>query len=336
MNTNKSTGLVVLSLFDGMSCGQLALQKLGIEVDTYFASEIDEDAMAVTKANFPATIHIGDVTKVSYKDGVLYTENGDFFIGKIDLIIGGSPCQGFSKAGKSLNFKDPRSMLFFKFVDLLETIKPTNFLLENVIMHSDHVDVITDRLGVEPMYINSALLSAQNRPRIYWTDIPNVTMPEDKGIHLRDIIDVNVKPVKRNLERLRTSYFSELGAKEFQTDCVGFTVITRYVENKAPNPVPKWIKKHNETIVIRNNKHGTLTTSNGYLIKINGDDYDVNYPFDNCIIRKATIDECEILQTVPVGYTGVTGLSNTKREKMLGNGWTVDVIAHIFQNLTGE
>ena len=327
--------LTVLSLFDGMSCGQLALQKLGINVGTYFASEIDEDAIAVTKANFPDTIHIGDITKVTYEDGVLYTENGEFDVGHIDLVIGGSPCQGFSKAGKSLNFNDPRSMLFFKFVDLLESIEPTNFLLENVIMHSDHVDVISERLRVKPMYINSALLSAQNRPRIYWTNIPNVEMPEDKGICLRDIIDVNVKPTKRNLDRLKTSHFSELGAKEFQTDCVGFTVITRYVANKEPNPVPKWIKKHNETIVIRNNKHGTLTTSNGYLIKINGDDYDPSKPFENCIIRKATIDECEMLQTVPLGYTGVTGFSNTKREKMLGNGWTVDVIAHIFQNIVG-
>ena len=323
----------VLSLFDGMSCGQIALNRIGKKVDNYYASEVDSYAIQITQANYPDTIQLGDVSKVSYKDGVLYTENGEHNVGKIDLMFGGSPCQGFSKAGKKLNFEDPRSALFFQFVRILKEVSPTHFMLENVGMKKDHIDVISDQLNVEPIAINSALVSAQNRPRIFWTNIPGVQLPEDKGIILADILDKDIKPVKKKLERLKTSYFSTDGLKEFQTDCVSFTTITRFKENKEPNPVKRWIKKHNETIVIRNHKHGTLTTSNGYLIKVNHDDYDPNNHFENCTIRKATIDECEELQTVPIGYTAVDGISNTQRQKVLGNGWTVDVIAHIFKNI---
>jgi DNA-cytosine methyltransferase len=150
----------VLSLFDGMSCGQIALKKLGIQVDNYFASEIDKHAIAVTMHNFPNTIQLGDVTKVFAKD-----------LPKIDLLIGGSPCQGFSFAGKQLNFDDPRSKLFFEFVRLLEETKPKYFLLENVLMKKEYEQIITDHLGVEPIFINSALVSAQNRKRLYWTNI---------------------------------------------------------------------------------------------------------------------------------------------------------------------
>lgn len=170
----------VLSLFDGMSCGQLALQRAGIAYDKYFASEIDKYAIKVTQHNFPNTIQLGDVTQVS-GDG----------LPKIDLLIGGSPCQGFSIAGKQLNFDDPRSKLFFEFVRLLKECKPKYFLLENVKMKKEYQDVITDNLGVEPIEINSNLVSAQNRRRLYWTNIPGVTIPEDKGILLKDIVHEN-------------------------------------------------------------------------------------------------------------------------------------------------
>jgi DNA-cytosine methyltransferase len=170
----------VLSLFDGMSCGQIALNKLGIKYNKYFACEIDKYAMQVTQHNFPDTIQLGDVQFVTKET---------FGTHKIDLVIGGSPCQGFSFAGKQLNFEDPRSALFFEFVRLVKELKPKYFLLENVKMKKEYQNVITQYMGVEPIEINSALVSAQNRRRLYWTNIPNIEQPEDKGIVLRDIIE---------------------------------------------------------------------------------------------------------------------------------------------------
>jgi DNA-cytosine methyltransferase len=167
----------VLSLFDGMSCGQIALDQLGIKVDNYYAAEIDKYAIEIAKKNYPNTIHLGDVTKIKGSD-----------LPKIDLLIGGSPCQGFSFAGKQLNFDDPRSALFFEFVRLLKECNPKYFLLENVRMKKEYQDVITEHLGVEPIMINSALVSAQNRVRLYWTNIPNITQPKDKGIVLKNIL----------------------------------------------------------------------------------------------------------------------------------------------------
>jgi len=169
-------GINVLSLFDGMSCGRIALERAGIKVNNYFASEIDKHAIKVTQSNYPNTKQIGDVTKVK---GV--------YLPKIDLLIGGSPCQGFSFAGKQLNFDDSRSKLFFEFVRLLEETNPKYFLLENVLMKKEYEQIITDHLGVEPIFINSALVSAQNRKRLYWTNIPNVNEPIDKGITWGDV-----------------------------------------------------------------------------------------------------------------------------------------------------
>jgi DNA-cytosine methyltransferase len=170
----------VLSLFDGMSCGQIALNKLGIKYDKYFACEIDKYAMQVTQHNFPDTIQLGDVQFVTKET---------FGTHKIDLVIGGSPCQGFSFAGKQLNFEDPRSALFFEFVRLVKELKPKYFLLENVKMKKESQDIISKYMGVEPIEINSSLVSAQTRKRLYWTNIPNVSQPEDKGVVLRDIIE---------------------------------------------------------------------------------------------------------------------------------------------------
>ena len=183
----------VLSLFDGMSCGQLALNRLGIKVDKYYASEIDKFAIQVTQANFPETIQVGDVCNLKAED---YQD--------IDLILAGSPCQGFSFAGKQLAFDDPRSALFFEFIRLLKEIKPKYFLLENVKMKKEFLEVITDQVSacypefqgkdlfggkIEPILINSALVSAQSRQRYYWTNIPNIEQPEDLGIVLRDILE---------------------------------------------------------------------------------------------------------------------------------------------------
>ena len=168
----------ILSLFDGMSCGRLALDRLGIKVDKYYASEIDKYAIQVSSANYPDIIQIGDVCDVKGED---YPD--------IDLVMAGSPCQGFSFAGNQLAFDDPRSALFFEFVRILKEVKPKYFLLENVKMKKEFLDVISEHVGVEPILINSALVSAQNRLRYYWTNIPGVEQPEDRGIVLRDILE---------------------------------------------------------------------------------------------------------------------------------------------------
>jgi DNA (cytosine-5)-methyltransferase 3A len=166
----------VLSLFDGMSCGQIALSELGVKYNKYYASEIDVHAIKVAKTNYPETIQLGDVTKLNSKE-----------LPKIDLLIGGSPCTGFSMAGKRLNFEDPRSRLFFEYIRLLKELKPKYFLLENVKMKKEWENTITEHMGVEPIEINSSLVSGQNRVRLYWTNIP-IKKLEDKKITISDII----------------------------------------------------------------------------------------------------------------------------------------------------
>ena len=166
----------ILSLFDGISCGQVAINELGIEYDNYYASEIDKFALAVTRKNYPNTIQLGDIRNVYGKD-----------LPKIDLLMGGSPCQSFSDAGNKSGFEG-KSGLFWDYVRLKNEINPTFFLLENVSMRPEWMDIITNEMGVEPITINSSLVSAQNRKRLYWTNIPNVTIPEDRNIHLKEIV----------------------------------------------------------------------------------------------------------------------------------------------------
>ena len=189
----------VLSLFDGMSCGMIALDRLGIKVDKYYASEVDKYAIQVSQNNYPEIIQVGDVCNIKAED---YQD--------IDLILAGSPCQGFSFAGKQLAFDDPRSSLFFEFVRLLKEIKPKYFLLENVNMKKEFLDVISEQVsacypelpfGIERIKINSALVSAQNRVRWYWTNIPEITQPEQRGIVLRDILETN--SLVENLEKVQ-------------------------------------------------------------------------------------------------------------------------------------
>ena len=295
----------VLSLFDGMSCGQIALEKLGIPVKNYFAAEIDKYAIQVAQDNYPDTIHVGDVKDIHTIDGHLVD---DFcFLHKIDLLIGGSPCQGFSFAGKQLNFEDPRSQLFFEYVRLLKALKPKYFLLENVKMKKESEQVITEILGVEPIEINSNLVSAQNRKRLYWTNIPMEGLPEDKGIMLKDILE----PVEQIDDVYyysdKSIAYMERGNAKWQQ--AGDRRADRYTQ--------------------------TPDTKKAFTITANfhkGVPY--NYFDDASHIRKLTVTECERLQTVPDGYT--CGVSNTQRYKMLGNGWTVDVIKHIFEGLKEE
>lgn len=282
----------VLSLFDGMSCGQIALDKLGIKVDNYFASEIDKYSIQVTQKNYPYTKQIGSVVDVKGED-----------LPNIDLLFGGSPCQGFSFAGKKLNFEDPRSKLFFEFVRLIKECEPKYFLLENVKMKKEHEKVITEHLGVEPILINSSLLTAHNRPRLYWTNIPNVKQPKDLGITIKDIIDLQ----KKNYE-----YIPEEK-----------TINREYKKNYLQYDINgKGHGSQDQRAYYLDNKHGCLDTGASGKAKILEQDGRV---------RKVTRNEAERLQGVPDNYTEI--VSKAQALKMLGNGWTVDVIAHIFKNI---
>lgn len=300
----------VLSLFDGMSCGQIALNRLGIEYNNYFASEIDPHAIKVTQHNYPNTKQIGSVTEVIGKD-----------LPKIDLLFGGSPCQGFSFAGKQLNFDDPRSALFFEFVRVLKETNPTYFLLENVNMKQEYQDVISELLGVKPIKINSALVSAQNRVRLYWTNIPNVEQPEDKGIFLKDILEDHVShfPAAVRERRLNKAVIlgRRLNAKGSREDYNREIPITQCLEVRKSN-----INKSNcLTTVAKDNVLTTMAEGrhpNAYADKL---------PF-----RYYTQKEYCRLQTVPEDYFDGCATENQLR-KMIGNGWTVDVIAHIFKDL---
>ncbi len=285
----------VLSLFDGMSCGQIALNRAGIKYSNYFASEIDKNAIKVTMANYPNTIQIGSVLDVK-------AEN----LPKIDILIGGSPCQGFSFAGKQLNFNDPRSKLFFEFVRLLKETKPKYFLLENVLMKKEYEQIITDHLGVEPIFINSALVSAQNRKRLYWTNIPDVEQPNDRGIYFEQIRDLQIEnyeyiPNEKTINREHKKNY-------LQYDING-----------------KGHGSQDQRAYYLKGKHGCLDTGASGKAKVLENDGRV---------RKITRNEAERLQGVPDNYT--IQVSKAQALKMLGNGWTVDVIAHIFKGIKGK
>ena len=263
----------VLSLFDGMSCGQIALERLGVHVDNYFASEVDKYAMKITQKHFPDTHQLGDVIS-------LY----DWNLPKIDLLLGGSPCQGFSCAGKGLNWDDPRSQLFFWYIHAMKRFQPTWWLFENVAsMRNDIRDAISYELGVEPIMIDSALVSAQSRKRYYWTNIPDITQPEDKGILLKDIIESGW--VDRDKSYCIDANYFKGGS------------LKGYLEKSRRQQV--FHQSEKRLMVLLSEKD----------------------------VRKLTPIECERLQTVDDNWT--EGVSNTQRYKMLGNGWTVDVIAHI-------
>ena len=299
----------VLSIFDGMSCGQIALERAGIKVDNYFASEIDKHAIKVTQHNYPDTIQLGSVTEIKGTD-----------LPQIDLLIGGSPCQGFSFSGKQLNFEDPRSKLFFEFVRLIKECKPKYWLLENVVMKKEFEQVITEHLGVEPIKINSALVSAQNRERLYWANFP-IEQPSDKGIKLIDILEDTemIRPSAIRGRRLNkaTILGRRLNDKGKREDYNKEIPITQCLEVRATNRD----KSNCLTTVAKDN---VLTTMP---IGRHPDAFKNNLPF-----RYYTIKEYCRLQTIPENYFDGVASENQIR-KMLGNGWTVDVIKHIFKNI---
>ncbi|MPM00578.1 Modification methylase HpaII [bioreactor metagenome] len=274
----------ILSLFDGISCGRVALERAGIPVEKYYASEIDKYAIRVAQKNYPDTIQVGDVTQI---DGSKFRD--------IDILIGGSPCQGFSFAGKQLNFEDPRSKLFFEYVRILNEIKPKYFLLENVCMKKECEDVISQALGVFPMMINSSLVSAQNRKRLYWTNISKVTRPKDRGIVWGDV-------------------------REHGVPSGAF-----YYTDKAKN----WIHRHEERTgkklkIFDDGDKMQMLEASMHKKYSSQRFFGIN---DTYGIRYITPLECERCQTLPDEYTSC--VSNTQRYIQLGNGWTVDVVAHI-------
>lgn len=276
----------VLSLFDGMSCGQIALNKVGIQYDNYYASEIDEPAISVTQHNYPNTIQMGSITELQSSQ-----------LPKIDLLFGGSPCQSFSNAGNGTGF-DGKSGLFYDYVRLLKECKPTYFLLENVKMKKEWQDIISTELGVQPIKINSNLVSAQNRERLYWTNIPVVGLPDDKQIYIEDILD-NQFDSKYWLKERNAELLSKKVSIEGAPDICCIDVYNKKFKKDRKSPTLT-LPHHNSLRLLQDGK-----------------------------FRKLTPNECERLQTVPVDYTN-TGIADIHRYSMLGNGWTVDVIAFIF------
>lgn len=377
--------LRILSLFDGISCGQVALERAGIPVEIYYASEIDKYAIQITQKNYPNTIQLGDVTKIDFKE----------YIGKVDLIMGGSPCQDLSIAGKRAGLQGERSGLFYKFVEAIEVIKPRYFLLENNVgMPQDAYEEISRLMGCYPIEINSALVSAQTRKRYYWTNIGSqelnlfgfptckIPQPENKGILLKDILESGItsddksrtllsscsSPTTREYfkkhqgqmvaEPLKIPENTVKGYAEIQQgECMDLTHLSsktrrgramkdkcnclqtssefyQYLEplqighisntNAQANRV---YSVHNKSVTLKANGGGGGAKTGLYKIDLPDGEY---------LIRKLTPLECERLQTLPDGYTeyGTEGkISNTQRYKAIGNGWTVDVIAHIFSFL---
>ena len=319
-----------------MSCGRLALKKLGIEPELYMASEVDRNAIKVAQSNFPATKHIGDVTKVRGKD-----------LPRPDVLIGGSPCQGFSFAGNQLNFQHPESKLFFEYARLLEECSPRFYLLENVVMKKEYEDIISGILGTKPILINSNLLSAQNRKRLYWTNIEGIEQPENKNIGwgsvrqsgekahkhfythkaMQWLANESIKKgrpltVHRNDEKmqmLEANHHKKYSSQRFfavADDDPGLdqTKFPVYGE-KNTDPGPLNIRLESGVLIATKNGKDHEVTRKGDL------------PSGRFALRYVTPTECERLQTVPEGCTA--SVSDTQRYRMLGNGWTVDVVKHI-------
>lgn len=314
-------GIKVLSLFDGISTGRLALEMAGLPVDTYFASEVDPAPMAISARNWPDVIQLGDVRDLRGKDLL-----------PVDLVIGGSPCQGFSRAGRHLNFDDPRSALFFEFARIVAEIRSKNpavmFLLENVAMKTEWEGVITETMGVPPISINSRLVAPQNRPRTYWTNIPGVEPPADRGVALLDVIERDV-------------------------DTSGFVAQDGLLfDPSIPEQARKLVTVVDGQVRVRQ------ATKAGYIVAENGDGVNLSFPtsttrrgrvvkgkantldraceasvYHDGIIRRFSVVELERLQTLPDGYTAAVGVSETDRKNAIGNGWTAAVIADIFAHM---
>jgi DNA (cytosine-5)-methyltransferase 3A len=313
----------VLSLFDGISTGRLSLEMAGIKVDKYYASEIDENAIKISEKNWPDVIRLGDVKELSTSE-----------LPKIDLLIGGSPCQGFSRNGNCLNFDDSRSKLFFYFTEILQKLREKNpnvkFMLENVIMKKEWRDVISEALEVEPIEINSSLLSAQNRPRQYWTNIKGVSAPNDQGIKLIDILEeVPLKTTTQNGVTFATN--TGRGISSAQMGLVYCEA--GEIRIKQATKQGYIIAEPGDGV---NLQLPTSKTRRGRVIKKKSPTLDTSCDvcvYTGSVIRQFTITELERLQTLPDKYTEAGGVTESARRKAIGNGWTAEVIAHIFRKL---
>lgn len=326
----------VLSLFDGISCGRVALARAGIPVARYFASEIDKHATAIARARWPDTVHLGDVCGVQPED-----------LPSIDLLFAGSPCQGFSNNGTGDGFEHKQSKLFWEFIRLLRALKPTYFLLENVRMKQQWQDIISREVGCEPVAINSSLLSAQSRPRLYWTNLPSAGVPKDKGLTIFDILELPASPSQPMITKAQKAYC----LTATHGNCLG----------KDGKPIPSEIahntKRHQRTcikVIGRVNRNGFATAEKVHSPTGLAPCVQTRYPpkvgervFSSTAVSKPskhsgvaklpvmeegswrmlTPVECERLQTLPDNYT--SQLSDRQRYRALGNGWTVDVVAHL-------
>lgn len=375
--------ITVLSLFDWMSCGRLALERAWIPVRRYFASEIDKYAIQIATKNFPDIHQIGNAEWVEVFYTLTWGIDHWYRIKSewsyyrlwswwLDLLIGGSPCQWFSNAGKGLNFKDHRSKLFFEFVRILNEAKPRYFLLENVKMKKEWQNIISENLfWIQPVEIDSALVSAQRRKRLYRVGKRNedwsysqvvVSQPEEKGLLLKDILQDKVEEKYMLSEQLVNGFLNKSSIfrdrfKITSPDEKGACLTTNnqgsYITDSfiLCNINPSW-NGQNGNIYSSEGKSPTLTTNKGEWPKIlqlprgankwgifeqktptlssNSWSYN-NLLHDGYCLRRLTPIECERLQTLPDNYT--EWVSNSQRYKMLGNGWTVDVIAHIFREM---
>ena len=361
MSEGKKEKINVLSLFDGMSCGQIALSKLRIEIDNYYASEIDKHAIAVTMHNFPNTKQVGSVTKLKGIDN-------------IDLLIGGSPCQSFSNAGLRNGF-DGKSKLFWEYVRVLKETKPKYFLLENVKMKQEWQDIISNELGVKPIEICSSLFSAQQRKRLYWTniDVDLSKLPNSNEV-IADVLELPIVNKRENKILMSKSDF-KVSVRKNYIDKKELALFLRNHKTKTINEIaafcdaPKTMVEHwfrmdgsfsipdveywdklKECLNIEDCKYDKAVTE--FEIKNNSFDMakriyhiDGKHPTLTTLTgggqRKTITDgkemfylnpnHCEKLQTVPLDYTKIA--TERQRFRMLGNGWTVDVIAYIFSFL---
>ena len=371
----------VLSLFDGVSCGRVALQRAGIPVNKYYASEIDKYAIMITQNNFPDAIQLGDVTK---------WEDWDIDWSSIDLLIGGNPCVSWSVAGKQLGTEDPRGQLLFDYVNILHHIQKHNpnvkFLVENVKMKQEFQDIFSDMLGVQPIEINSALVSAQNRKRLYWTNW-EFGQPEDKHIMLKDIVHEYSKVDRDKSLCLDANYYKGGNLKQYYEKHrrqLAFEWLNEYIVpfDKTLQILDKEVERgkvgyfgkdsqanrvyyiHDKAVTLCGSAGGGAAKMGQYLFgcltpdrvnkRQNGQRFNEGDKFYTLTaqdkhgvlvegyIRKLTPVECERLQTLEDVFTAngidqktgkVVPISNTQRYKALGNGWTVDVIAHILKSL---
>jgi len=351
----------VLSLFDGMSCGHIALDRLGINVDTYYSSEIDKYALEVSQANYPNIIQLGDI---------LNWQDWDIDWKSIDLVTGGFPCQSWSVAGKGLGDRDDRGKLFWVMLDVMKKVMDNNpsayYLMENVRMKKEFEEYITMHTenalpNVNKYMINSALVSAQNRIRFYWTNIKNVEQPEDKGIVLKDILENDAEePMYSNIyggfgEKKPREHFSKLVTiransgggsipniklKDFEKKQRSMIPVNKPL--KVCNIYPS--RGQNGNVYSDKGKSPTLSAGQGNkgrgigsnnAPKIETKPKTIHINEEKEVYwRKLSVIECMRLQTVPDDY--LMPVSNTQRYKMLGNGWTVDVICHILKKINND